>query len=100
MNKKVIKRIKNIHELSKKYNSGLDKSHDSCLLGLMQEHIDQIKELKEKKDNHFLTETGDLIVLCFELLLENDISLNAKVNECLERFEKKISYLIKEKENS
>jgi len=92
-----LKRISHIHELSKLYNQKLGQSHKDKLLALMGKHIEEIEELSGRNDNHYLTETGDLIILCLELLLENKISIDKTLLQCFKRYEEKLSGLLKEK---
>lgn len=95
-----LSRIKQIHKLSKSYNKHINHNHKDKLLKLMQEHVDEIRDLYEKGDTHFLTETGDLIILCFELLLEHNISLDETLLKCFTRYETKLGRLVKEQENN
>ena len=89
-------RIKKIHQLSQKFNSMLGKPHQERLLELMRKHIDEIEKLADKKDPHYLIETGDLFILCFELLLEAGVDIDEVVLKCFERYEKKLGELIGE----
>lgn len=89
------KRIQAIHRLSKQYNENADRSHEDKLLELMRKHMDEIEELARKGDQHFLTETGDLAVLCFELLLEHEKGLDETLSHCFERYENKLYGLLK-----
>ena len=92
-----LKRIKNIHRLSRLYNFRLKNNHKKQLLNLMKEHIKEIEELSRRNDEHYLTETGDLVILCFEMLLENKMSIDKTLLQCFKRYEKKLSRLLKEK---
>ncbi len=89
-----LKRIKAIHCLSRKYNGKQKKAHEKKLLALMHKHVAEIKELWENKDKHFIIETGDLLILCFEMILENKASIDKVILQCFERYEKKLSQLI------
>ena len=93
---KSLLRIKEFHKLSQIYNKKLDKNHQSRLFELMDEHVEEIKELAEKKDKHFLVETGDLIMLCFEVLIENGVSVDEILLKCFNRFETKLPRLLEE----
>jgi len=90
-------RMQAIHGLSLKYNQLVGKEHQRRLLELMRSHIGEIEELVRKKDGHFLIEIGDLLVLSFEMLIENDASVNNILLECFERYEKKLQGLLDEK---
>ena len=96
LQKKSLARTKNIHELSRLYNKKLKNNHKKRLLELMREHIEEITKLSNKNSRHYLTETGDLIILCFELLLENNVSINKVLLRCFKRYETKLPKLIKE----
>ncbi|MBF0483107.1 MAG: hypothetical protein HQL25_00210 [Candidatus Omnitrophica bacterium] len=91
---KSLARIKAIHQLSRQYNGKTKGAHQKKLLQLMREHIDEIEELAAAKNKHFLIETGDLIILCFELLLENRTEIDEVIVECFGRYEKKLKSLI------
>ncbi len=93
--KKSLERIKNIHKLSRLYNRKLKNNHKKRLLELMKEHIEEIEELSKKNNKHYLTETGDLIILCFGVLLENNISIDKTLLQCFKRYEAKLPKLIK-----
>ena len=97
INSEIKKRLKGVHNLSR-LNNGTDKrGHEQKLLELMRHHIDEIEELYRKDDKHFLVETGDLIVLCMELLLENGVSVDNTFLQCIERYENKLNQLINER---
>jgi len=68
------------------------------LLELMAHHIEEIRDLWREGDRHALIETGDLAVLCFELLLEYRVSPDRIMRECFGRYEKKLSVLLAEAE--
>ena len=89
-----LERIKAIHKLSQVYNKKIGKNHKERLIELMQEHTDEIKTLFKNKNKHYLTETGDLIVLCLELLIENEKSVEKVMAKCFQRYEKKLPNLI------
>jgi len=91
------KRLKAIHKLSRKYNGQKKQQHEKKLLFLMREHIDEIDLLYKDNDPHCLVEIGDLIILCFEMLLENKHSIDDIVTDCFKRYERKLTSLIKEK---
>lgn len=90
------KELQTIHDYSKRLNRLLNKDHAQALLAMMEEHVDEIKELRDKKDEHYLIETGDLIVLCLELIKEAKQSPDAVLCKCYPRFHKKLSQLIKD----
>lgn len=90
MKPEAIKKLQEIHHLSKKINSGDQHDHEQKLIEMMRHHIEEIEELKEKNDQHYLIETGDLMVLCAEVLLENKIDVSQMFGECLDRFKKKL----------
>ena len=96
LQKKFLARTKNIHELSRLYNKKLKNNHKKRLLELMKEHVEEITKLSNKNNRHYLTETGDLIILCFELLIENKVSINKVLLKCFKRYETKLPKLIKE----
>lgn len=87
-------RIKEIHHLSQKFNAMVNKPHQDRLLELMHKHIDEITELAENKNPHYLIETGDLLILCFELLLEGKADIDEVTEKCFGRYERKLSELM------
>ncbi|MDP8266830.1 MAG: hypothetical protein P9M07_07815 [Candidatus Aceula meridiana] len=90
------KRLKAIHKLSQNYNGPIKHQHEQRLLSLMRKHIDEIEELYKNSDPHYLVETGDLGILCFEMLLESKRSLDDAMMTCFERYEKKLKKLSEE----
>lgn len=94
LNPKALKRIKSIHQLSLSYNKKVGKGHQQRLLKLIRKHIEEIEGLIQSDNRHFLVETGDLIVLCFELLLENKLAIDDILLKCFERYEKKLGKLM------
>ena len=91
-----LERIRGIHQLSQKFNETTGKPHQDCLLELMRKHVDEIEELSAQKDPHRFIETGDLLILCFELLLEGGSDIDGVTYKCFERYERKLTSLIKE----
>jgi hypothetical protein len=89
-----LKRIKQIHRLSQEFNAIVHKPHQDRLLELMHKHIDEITELAENKNPHYLIETGDLLILCFELLLEGQADIDEVTEKCFGRYERKLNELI------
>ncbi|MBF0511096.1 MAG: hypothetical protein HQL13_02075 [Candidatus Omnitrophica bacterium] len=86
--------IKAIHAKSRRLNALLKKNHAKALFKMLLEHGPEIKELYAKKDKHYLIETGDLIVLCLELIKEAKESPDTILAKCYPRFHKKIDSLI------
>jgi len=62
----------------------------------MRHHIGEIEELALRQDRHFLVETGDLAVLCLELLLEHGVSPDKIMGRCFGRYERKLNGLLLE----
>jgi|GEM_PF-498992 len=94
------KRLKCIHQLSQTYNQKVQYPHMKRLLALMDEHVDEISELYHEGNTHFLTETGDLMVLCLEVLLENHASTDEILTKCFGRYENKLTSLLNELKNT
>ena len=88
--------IKAIHGLSAKYNGMKGKDHTKALLELVKKHIGELEETFDAGDPHFVTEAGDLAVLCFEIMAEYKRSADDVMEECYGRYRKKLSSLIKE----
>ncbi|MFC1510517.1 hypothetical protein ACFL49_02540 [Candidatus Omnitrophota bacterium] len=89
--------LKKIHALSCKVNGLSEQGHQNKLLQLVRSHVDEIEMLYAKKDPHAIVETGDLLILCLELLIENQADCNAVIHKCFERYEKKLTQLLERK---
>jgi len=95
LNAEAAKRLEAIHKLSQDYNRKLKTNHRKRLMELMKEHVDEISKLCRKNNLHYLTETGDLIILCIELLLEEGVSIDEMLLKCFNRYETKLPKLAK-----
>ena len=82
-------KLKEIANLSKKIN----KNDNKKTLGLIKEHVEEIGELYNDKNEHWAIETADLIVLCYELLLMENKDIDDVFNMCLPRFDVKLKRL-------
>ncbi|MCK5215495.1 MAG: hypothetical protein KAR05_09090 [Candidatus Omnitrophica bacterium] len=98
VNEESLNRIKTIHQMSEEFNARQSYSHQKRLLELMESHVEEIKELVEAKNDHFLVETGDLLILCLEMLFEHGQSIDEMMLLCFKRYEKKLSGLLRESE--
>ncbi len=87
------KRVQAIHVLSRKINGAEQGSHVKKLLEMMAHHTEEIPQLMSKDDPHALIETGDLIVLCLELLMEKGADPDQILDTACARFEKKLGEL-------
>ncbi|MCM8816894.1 MAG: hypothetical protein NC913_05215 [Candidatus Omnitrophica bacterium] len=94
LRKKSLERIKKIHLLSSRVNA---ENHREKLLHLARKHIDEIEQLYIKNNPHADIETGDLAVLCFELILESGKNLDEILENCFLRYERKLKQLLAEK---
>jgi len=97
INEDALKRINEIHRLSSQVNANDGQEHKQKLLSLMKSHMVEIEQLSDHADEHFLVETGDLIILCLEMLLEHRQSIDAMLTKCFLRYENKLNSLMKEK---
>lgn len=88
--------MKAIHGLSRKFNRLKKKPHGDALLELMRKHVKEISSLYRNKDKHYLVETGDLIILCFEMLLEKRIAPDPLMAVCYRRYRRKLTQLLKD----
>lgn len=82
-------KVMEITELSNKIN----KSNNSKILEMMKEHVEEIEERYNNKDEHWTIETADLIVLCYELLILENKDIDEVFNRCLPRFDDKLKRL-------
>lgn len=96
LTKNALARLKHIHHLSKQYNGSSKEKHLQKLLALSEKHIDEILILRRKKDPHYIVETGDLLILCLEILIENKRDVHAVIEQCFSRYENKLKQLIDE----
>ena len=94
ISKKALKRLKGVHRLSRKLNGPSKRKHLQKLLTLAEKHIDEILFLYKKKDPHYLTEIGDLLILCFEILIENKKDVHETMELCFSRYEQKLKKLL------
>ena len=88
-------KIQQITRLSSKVNND-DKQK---ILDMMKEHIEEVEELYKEKNEHWATETADLIVLCYELLLMENKDIDNVFTKCLPRFDRKLAKLAERKGN-
>ena len=84
-------KILEITDLSNKINHG----DNLKILEMMKEHILEIEERYNNKDEHWTIETCDLIVLCYELLLLENYNIDDVFDKCLPRFDVKLGRLAK-----
>mgnify|MGYP001005871848 CR=1 FL=1 len=96
MDAQALERIRAIHQQSAEFNRLVKKPHDERLLELMRKHVEEIQELRNLGDPHYLVETGDLLILCYELLIEGGASIDEVTRQCFERYERKLAHLIEE----
>jgi putative component of toxin-antitoxin plasmid stabilization module len=89
------KELDAIHGYSTRYNKLLNKNHSLVLLELMAEHVDEIRQRHGKGDKHYLIETGDLLILCLELIKEAKCCPDVILSKCYGRYHKKLPMLIK-----
>jgi formyltetrahydrofolate synthetase len=66
----------------------------------MRAHIEEIEELCAAGDQHALTETGDLIVLCLELIIEHGNDMDVIMDKCFGRYDKKLRSLLQDERKS
>lgn len=93
-------RIRNIHQLSIRYNQLTRYPHRKRLLDLVSKHAEEIRDLCEKGDLHYVVESGDLAILCFELMLEEGRSPDEVIAQCFRRYEDKLNFLIRDQEKA
>lgn len=61
---------------------------------MMNDHVFEIEELYNEKNEHWAIETADLIVLCYELLLMESKDIDDVFARCLPRFDIKLKGLL------
>ena len=62
---------------------------------MIKAHSEEIPELYFLKDDHWAIETADLIILCFELLINENKDINSVFEKSIPRFYKKLDELRK-----
>lgn len=88
------KELKAIHGYSRQHNKLLNRDHSRALLEMMKEHVTEIKWRYGRRDKHYLIETGDLIIICLNLIKQAKCSPDTILNKCYGRFHKKLPRLI------
>lgn len=88
------KRIERIITNSKEVGNS-----EKDIIDMIYHHAEEIKELYEKNDKHFSVETGDLIILALELLIKQGYDAESIIENCYDRFDKKLKELIEKKGN-
>jgi len=89
-------RLRQIHALSARLNALEGRPHRQRLMELVRHHVREIDELAQRQDPHHIVETGDLLILCFELLLESGADIDEVTRVCFERYDKKLTGLIQQ----
>lgn len=87
---RVLSRLKKIQDCSRQQAVGRNESHSDRLFEMIRHHCAEIENLRAGNNPHWRVETGDLIVLCMELLLDAGVSPEIAVETSLGRFEKKL----------
>ena len=87
LKKNFLSKLNEITNLSKKVN----ENYKEKFFQMIKEHSIEIEELYKNNDSHWTVETGDLIVLCFELLISENIDIDNNFERCLPRFYNKLS---------
>jgi phosphoribosyl-ATP pyrophosphohydrolase len=91
INKTFLEKLEQIHALSKNINGKSSEKHTKKLIKMIKDHAKEIKQLHKINNPHFLIETGDLIILCLELLKEHNVSIDDTLEKCIERFSQKLA---------
>lgn len=85
-----IEGLEEIVNLSRKVN-GEDREK---IFSMINEHIEEIYTLYHERDKHWAVETGDLIILCLELLLLENKDIDEILSRCSLRFKTKLNSLL------
>lgn len=85
--------INAIHTLSSQCNTQAGRKHINVLLCLAEKHIPEINELFDKHDDHAIVETGDLLILCMEIIKESGHDIDEVMDKCYKRFRRKLKGL-------
>ncbi len=87
--------LNEIYQLSRVINGLTSKKHLDTLCQLLRNHVEEIELLRLSGNKHYLIETGDLMILCLEILLENNQSVDDMLSQCYARYKKKLTTLSK-----
>jgi len=82
-------KLTEITELTYKINKG----NKLKIIEMMKEHVEEIQDLYNKNNDHWAIETADLIVLCYELLLLEELDIDDVFDRCIPRFDVKLKRL-------
>ena len=82
-------KLSEITELTNKINKG----NKLKIIEMMKEHVEEIQDLYNKNNDHWAIETADLIVLCYELLLLEELDVDDVFDRCIPRFDVKLKRL-------
>jgi len=74
--------LEEINKLSEKAN----KDPNAYTLKSMQDHADEIKELFEKRDEHWKAESADMLIHCLLLMKRNGMEISDMDNIIDKRF--------------
>ncbi|MCD6476912.1 MAG: hypothetical protein J7K26_01950 [Candidatus Aenigmarchaeota archaeon] len=91
----LLQRVEEIENLSIKCQ-GSKEENNKFLLKAIKEHAQEIEELFNKNDTHYQKETADMIILCLEFLISNNVNPNDVINIRLNRFIEKIKEICNE----
>jgi phosphoribosyl-ATP pyrophosphohydrolase len=94
ISEQAIEKIKKLNDISFKLNGGR-KETVSYTLESIKEHAEEISQLFSANNEHWAIETGDLMIHCMKMLLMNGFDLNEMFDKCRDRFESKITKLLK-----
>lgn len=94
LTKDALNKIEKIHALSSNVNS---ENHRKKLLYLARKHIDEIEYLYNTNDSHADIEAGDLAILCFEMIVESGKNPASILEQCFDRYIKKLKQLKEKK---
>ncbi|MCP4650818.1 MAG: hypothetical protein GY853_12180 [PVC group bacterium] len=87
--------IRTIHAKSQELNQSRGKDHNQVLFKLVHEHAEEIQQLHAESNPHYIIETGDLLILCLELIKEAGANSDEVMAECYKRYHKKLDFLLK-----
>ena len=93
MSPEVLERLRRIQSWSRQVNGPSGADHGQRLLEFVRHHADEIQALYDQGDPHGVTETGDLLILCLELIMEQGADIESVLLRCLGRFERKLQSL-------
>jgi hypothetical protein len=80
----------NLHQITK-LSSIVNSNDKQKILEMIKDHVEEIQDLYSINNDHWAIETADLIILCYEFLIMENIDIDDIFTQCIPRFYKKLT---------